>query len=151
MTLSKRNIFLVLLAAGIIIITFFIIKAEVVSREKFVRINNKEIKVEIADTPELRYKGLSNRDYLCEDCGMLFIFNDKNERIFVMREMKFNLDIIWIEDGVIVGIEKDLPKEGLNPLKFYSSKKAVDRVLEVKANFCEKNNIKVGDKIDLAI
>ncbi|MFH1192176.1 MAG: DUF192 domain-containing protein [bacterium] len=145
MTLAKKNIFL--LAVAIIIVIFFIVKNVVVSREKFIIINNKEIKAEIADTPELKYKGLSNRDYLCEYCGMLFLFNDMGERIFVMREMKFNLDIIWIEDDKIVKIDKDLHKEGINPKEIYSSGQAVDKVLEVNANFCDKNNIKFGDNI----
>ncbi len=145
MVLSKRNIFLVLLAVAIIIVVLAV-RAEVSSSEKFVTINNNKIKVEIADTPDLRYKGLSNRDYLCDDCGMFFLFNDKSERIFVMREMRFNLDIIWIDDNNIIKIDKNLPAEGINFNKFYSPGEAVDKVLEVNANFCDKNNIKVGDK-----
>lgn len=143
----KRKIFL--LAAVIIIVAFFIICGAVVSIEKYVIINNKKIKVEIADTSQSIYNGLSNRDYLCEDCGMLFIFKDKSERIFVMREMKFNLDIIWIEDDNIVKIDNNLTAEGINPSKLYGSWKKVDKVLEVNANFCEKNNIRAGDKITL--
>lgn len=113
----------------------------------FVKINNKEIKVEIIDTSELIYKGLSGRDNLCEDCGMLFKFNNRQERAFVMRDMNFPIDIIWIDEDVIIGIEENLQPEGSDYKNIYESPEPVNYVLEVNAGFADKNNIKKGDKI----
>jgi PBP1b-binding outer membrane lipoprotein LpoB len=56
---------------------------------KTLKINGQEIKVEIADTPELQYQGLSFKKSLCADCGMLFIFKERSEKTFVMRNMNF--------------------------------------------------------------
>ena len=110
-------------------------------------INDKKIKVEIADEFLEVKQGLSDREKLADKKGMLFVFEDKNERIFWMKNMHFPLDIIWIEDEKIVGIEKNLPPEGENPKKQYYSKIPVNYVLEVNAGFTDKNNIKVGDKV----
>lgn len=122
--------------------------------EKFVTINNKKIKIEIADTPELQYQGLSNKKELCDNCGMLFVFSDKQVRTFVMRNMNFPLDIIWIDDnlsaqaGKIVKINKNAIPESSNPVMRYSSDLPVNYVLEVNAGFCDGNEIKVGDSVE---
>lgn len=116
---------------------------------KFISINDQIIKVEVANTPESRYEGLSGRENLCADCGMLFVFPDKSVRTFVMRNMNFPLDIIWIDGDEIKKISKNLPLEGAQPAVKYSSDAPIDYVLEVNGGFCENYEIKVGDKIIL--
>ena len=59
----------------------------------------------IADTPELRYLGLSNTDSLPADRGMLFVYDAVDDRTFVMREMSFGIDIVYADaDGTITSI-----------------------------------------------
>jgi len=113
----------------------------------YLEISEAIIKVEIADTSEKHYLGLSKRLELCPDCGMIFVFKNNISRQFVMRNMEFPLDIIWIDDNEIIGIEKNLVPEGVKPKNIYNSKQEVNYVLEVNGGFCENNNIKVGDKI----
>ena len=117
--------------------------------EKFCIINNAKIKIEIADTAELRYKGLSNKKELCDNCGMLFIFPEKEIRTYVMRDMNFALDMIWIDNDKIIKINKNAIPEGSNPVMRYSSDALVNYVLEVNGGFCGENGIEVGDKINL--
>lgn len=109
-----------------------------------INIANKQIEVEIADTFQLHYLGLSGRDELKENSGMLFIFNNNNYRTFCMRGMKFPIDIIWIRDGKIVGFQQNAPAD--NGLKDYPSPEPVNYVLEVKAGFVEDNHIIIGDQ-----
>lgn len=116
--------------------------------ESFVMINEGKIKVEIAKTYEEKYNGLSNRENLCENCGMLFIFNEKNKQKFVMRDMNFPLDIIWINDNEIIKIDKNLQPEGSNPINLYNSEAPVNYVLEVNVGFSDKYNIRAGNKIN---
>ncbi|MCX6743404.1 MAG: DUF192 domain-containing protein, partial [Candidatus Parcubacteria bacterium] len=59
-------------------------------------IDGKSISVEVAKTPEQIVAGLSNRNNLGQNSGMLFVFSDKRYRFFWMKDMKFSLDIIWI-------------------------------------------------------
>ena len=134
----------------IFFVVFLIFLFSVWPKEKktaIAEISGKKINVEIADTLWRQYRGLSGRKNLCENCGMFFVFNSEKERFFVMRDMKFALDIIWINNGKIVKIDKNLPPEGFITSKIYSSGESVDNVLEVNAGFADNNNIKVGDVI----
>jgi len=120
-----------------------------------VKINNTEIQVEIADTPEKRTKGLSGRNSLDQNKGMLFVFPKGSNATFWMKDMKFDLDIIWIRDSKIVKIDKNVkaPKAGTpdNKLTLYKSKQPIDYVLEVNSGFIEKNNIEVGQIVSFEL
>lgn len=106
-----------------------------------------KLRVEIAQTREERFRGLSGYKNLCENCAMLFNFETKENQNFVMRNMNFPLDIIFINDGRIINIASDLSPEGFNPSKIYPSYGEVNQVLEVNGGFCSKYGIKVGDSI----
>jgi len=112
-----------------------------------VKINDTLIRIEISDTPEERVMGLSYREKLENDSGMLFIFNEQSERSFWMKNMNFPIDIIWMQGDRVVRIDKNLPPEGDSPQNHYSSIVPVDHVLEVAAGVTEKNNLKVGDTV----
>jgi uncharacterized membrane protein (UPF0127 family) len=68
-----------------------------------------------------------------------------------MKDMKFALDFIWVNNGKVVQIDANIPAPDINTpdnqLKLYKSKFPVDSVLEVNAGFALKSNIKVGDKV----
>jgi len=114
-----------------------------------VEINNTIITLEIADTTEKQWQGLSDRKFLDDNSGMLFVFPNLQTRTFVMRRMNFPLDIIWIKDRIILKIDKNLPPEGENYIKRYNSIYPVNYVLEVNGGFTDKHNIKTGDKVKL--
>ncbi|QLG27700.1 DUF192 domain-containing protein [Halorarum halophilum] len=68
----------------------------------------------IADTQELRYRGLSDTESLPEDRGMLFVYESVDERTFVMRRMDFGIDIVYADaDGTITRIHH-APEPGPN-------------------------------------
>ncbi len=114
-----------------------------------VKVNDQVIKVELANQPSDWYQGLSNRAKLCADCGLLFNFPDKQIREFVMRQMKFPLDIIFINDQQIIKIAANLPPEDEQAQIIYSSEQLANQVLEVNANYCQRHGIKVGDIISI--
>lgn len=110
-------------------------------------IGNQKISVEIVRSPWQQYRGLSFRESLPPENGMLFLFPDKQARDFVMRQMRFPLDIIFIEDNKIQSIAADLEPEGASPQKIYSSSGPVDAVLELNGGYCARHNIKIGDLV----
>lgn len=112
-----------------------------------IKINNSIIKVLVADDMQEQIQGLSDRPKLEKDEGMLFVFDNKQERSFWMKRMSFPLDIIWIEDDKIVNIHKNLQPEGENPQKHYASQLKVNYVLEVNAGFIDEQKIKIGDTV----
>lgn len=114
-----------------------------------VKIGNTTIEVELADTQSARIKGLSGRTSLGNKEGMLFIFPEKSVQKFWMKEMKFPLDIIWIDGERIAGIVYGVEPETGDQLTIYSSPEPVDKVLEVNAGTALAKGIKVGDVITL--
>lgn len=59
----------------------------------------------IADTSGLRYRGLSDTEQLPPDRGMLFVYESVADRVFVMREMDFGIDIVYADaEGTITSI-----------------------------------------------
>ncbi|MFA5000256.1 MAG: DUF192 domain-containing protein [Patescibacteria group bacterium] len=146
---NKKIILLavVLLLIFLISIFFFTARPAAAPLQAIVEINSRIIDVEIASTPRESYRGLSGREALCPDCGMLFVFPDKKERGFVMREMNFPLDIIFIADGQIIKIAENCPPAGKNPDEVYRSGAPADQVLEVNGGYADKYYFKVGDEV----
>lgn len=104
-------------------------------------------KAELATRPIEQYRGLSNREEIAENEAMLFLFNDLSEQTFVMRNMNFPLDIIFIRDNKIVNMYRDLEPEGSSPQYLYESKTPVDAVLEIKAGRSHACQLDLNTKI----
>lgn len=114
----------------------------------FVQIGETKILVEVATSSAAIQKGLSGKESLAEDQGMLFIFSQPDFYRFWMPDMHFSIDIIWIDEEKVVGIEKRiLPEFNPENPRFYTPPKPVRFVLEVNGGFTEKRNIRVGDKV----
>jgi len=148
MGLTKKNKIIIFGGVAIALFLLVIFGAVVLTGSKtimtLIKIGDQKISVEIAASPLAQYRGLSGRPDLCADCGMLFNFNDSQEREFVMRDMKFPLDIIFINRGRIIKIADNLPPEGNKPVNVYRSDSPADQVLEVNAGYCSARGLEVG-------
>lgn len=149
--MNKKIIIFIII---IIIITVIIISKTIASFDdlnhtslSFVIINKTKINIIKAVTALEIEKGLGGYEKLPADTGMLFYLNKRDIHTFWMKEMKFPIDIIWIDEDQIVDISKNVPIAKDNNLKLYQPRSAVNFVLEVPAGYCDKNNIKVSDKI----
>ncbi len=111
--------------------------------------------VEIANTDQLRQKGLSLRESLSNDSGMLFVFEESGHFSFWMKDMLFSLDMIWIgQDGKIIYIEKDTLPCGfecptISPPR--TEEFLSKYVLEVNAGLSEIYNFSIGDFVKIKI
>lgn len=112
-------------------------------------INQRIMSVEVASGPLELYRGLSDRSGLCLDCGMLFNFSGQEEREFVMRNMNFPLDIIFINKGRIISVAANLAPEGHSPSRLYSSGGPCDQVLEVNAGYAERAGWQIGNLVQV--
>lgn len=110
--------------------------------QDFVEINNHKFSVEIADTAEKRSRGLGGRENLCSDCGMLFVFPEAGDYSFWMKDMKFPLDIIWIDGNQVVYITKNITPDYIGTI---SPGAPADKVLEINAGLSDKYRIQEGD------
>lgn len=118
---------------------------------KQVVINNGKLKVEVVNTQAKRGKGLSDRQSLGQDEGMLFVFEKVDKYPFWMKGLKFPLDFIWIRDNKVVDILENVPPPSPGQkdesLPIYLPKEPVDKVLEVNTGTVARLNIKVGDEV----
>lgn len=117
-----------------------------------VLVGGQEIKVDIADNMLTRERGLSGREKLEENEGMLFIFSYATVQSFWMKDMNFPLDMIWIMDDTIVGITENVPppsKDNPFNLPSYPSPQSVNKVLEVNAGTSARLGLKTGDKVQI--
>lgn len=76
-------------------------------RQNLLTIGDNTWNVEIASTTTEKALGLSGRDGLGENDGMLFLFDRPGVQNFWMKDMKFPLDMIWISGGQVVGFVQD--------------------------------------------
>jgi UDP-GlcNAc:undecaprenyl-phosphate GlcNAc-1-phosphate transferase len=99
--------------------------------------------LEAAKTPEEQARGLSNRDSLCGNCGMLFEFSDPGLHSFWMKDMRFSLDVIWLdENNQVVAKYENLPFPSLEP---FGPPVPVVRVLELPAGAA--TSVRVGERL----
>ncbi|QLK24985.1 DUF192 domain-containing protein [Natrinema zhouii] len=108
------------------------------------------IDVDIADDRNERYTGLSDHESLEPGNGMLFIHNEEQELDYVMREMDFDIDIIFIDaDREITSIHHARapgPDEDGNDLEYSGRGKWV---LEVPRGYANETGIEVGDEVEI--
>lgn len=107
-----------------------------------------EVQVELATTTQALRQGLSGREELGAQSGMLFIFKQPAIHRFWMPDMNFPLDMIWIGDGTVADISENVPADfdPANPT-FYSPSVPVRYVLEVNAGFAARHGIRIGDAV----
>lgn len=103
--------------------------------------------VTIASTQQDRVLGLSNRDSLPMDQGLLFIFEEPEIAGIWMKDMNFPIDIIWLDQAKeIIDIEPNVSPDTF-PTVFKPFDPAL-YVIEVNAGAVEDLGIEVGDKLD---
>lgn len=105
-------------------------------------IKGKEIRVEVAKTPEERAVGLMGRKHLGGEEGMLFIFEEEGYHSFWMKDTFIPLSIAFIDrEGRIVKITDMKPLT----LTSHPPPKPILYALEMNQGWFSKNGIKVGD------
>lgn len=143
-----------------------------------VTINGKKFHLEPALDEQTRFHGLSGRETIAEDGGMLFVFKEAHDHLdFVMRDCPIPIDIIYLDSaGRAVAWHKMVPEPprgedekaltlpfkgapewaGVNDkyearLKKYPSKFSAQFVIELKGNTIDKLDLKPGQKVELDI
>lgn len=103
------------------------------------------INVEVAKSDQELKEGLMHRKHLEQNSGMLFIFRQKGEKLFWMKNTFISLDIIFIDEtGIIRKIEKNtIPLSE----KLILGGAYTKFVLELNAGFTESLRIKPGHKV----
>lgn len=96
-----------------------------------IKVSGKSFDVEIAKTENEKRRGLSNRESLDKNKGMLFIYEEEQDELsFTMKNTKIPLDIIFFdEDGDVLSVQKGTPLSDEEYIEYN-----VKYVLEVNAD-----------------
>jgi uncharacterized membrane protein (UPF0127 family) len=115
-------------------------------------IGGQQVRLEIARTPGEQALGLGNRDSLSWGHGMLFVYDEPGFFTFWMKRMRFDIDIVWIRDGRVVGIAAFVPYPRENPdtPATVRAPELVDTVLEVPAGYSRAHGWRRGDTVALS-
>jgi len=105
-----------------------------------------EVIAEIADTPDKRRLGLSNRLLLPEGCGMLF---DK-VGAYWMKDVDFPLDILFLDEKGTVLEKQHMPVvrgKSAEELPRYLPRTQAAHALELPSGWFDKKGLAIGDRV----
>ena len=110
--------------------------------------------LELATTREEHHQGLSNRDHLLPDAGMLFVFTEESILAFWMKDTLIPLDILFLDqDRRIVDILTMTPQPGVptDELTVYRSALPAMYAVEVNAGTAAELGLAPGMVVDFRI
>ncbi len=121
------------------------------SKTATAKIDNQTFRLYSTDSDKDKEVGLSNRNNMPQDYGMLFTFAAPDYYSFWMRDMKFPIDIIFIRDNRIVTIHSSVqpPKSKDDSLTIYKPEEPANAVLEINAGLTQKYGFKKGDEVKI--
>lgn len=116
--------------------------------EPTLRLEGNAVKLEVMKTAEELERGLGGRDPLPPDRAMLFVFKRDDYWPFWMKDMKFSIDIIWLDaDLKVVTAIKNMSPDTYP--KVYFPDVPARYVIEASAGFVESNHITAGQRLDI--
>jgi len=119
-----------------------------------VTIDNQTFSVALAKTTVEQQQGLSGKNSLPQDQGMLFVFKTPGKYAFWMKGMKFPLDIIFIKDTRIVTIFHNVPAPSdpkATNLPVYVPTQPANYALEINAGKAKNYDFQNGDDVKVVL
>jgi uncharacterized membrane protein (UPF0127 family) len=139
---KHRRAFSVLFVAAFIVLIGVVYQAH---QPPKIGLNGHIFKAEIANTEALREKGLSGRDSIGPKDSMVFVFNKQDNYCFWMKDMKFSIEMIWVDSSSnVTAIEYATPDS--YPTNFCHLGKSV---IEVAPGTAARTSLSEGDHVDL--
>lgn len=142
---------------GVIVVLLFVILILIILLSNFSTqtktkavLGNKTFNVFVAKSDSEKQIGLSSKNKISENQGMLFLFDKPDYYSFWMKDMKFPIDIIYIQNNKVTTVISDVnPPKNSTSLLIYKPKKKSDMVIEINAGLANKYNIREGTPIDI--
>lgn len=114
-----------------------------------ITVEGETLQVMLAKNPKEWYVGLGGRKSLEPFDGMLFLFPFAEKHAFVMRDMHFSIDIVWLLSGEVVDIAPKVPVFPMD--RPYLPREEANAVLELPAGESERLGLQIGDKIEFSV
>ena len=114
-----------------------------------VDVNGTTLSLEVAATREARACGLSHREYLSPEQGMLFVVPKPIKLDFWMNDTSLPLSIAFLDDSRrVLSIQKMRPRQNR---EHYVSPASARYAIEVNQGWFDEHNVRVGDIIELKV
>lgn len=124
-------------------------------KDRFVKVHLPDgfaVTAELAITDDARQQGLMYRDRMAENQGMLFVFEGEDIHAFWMKNMKFAIDILWLDSQKrIVHLESAVPPCAADPCPSYVPKAAARYVLELTSGAAERHGLGLYQRVEFVL
>ena len=113
---------------------------------KEIKINGKKIKAIVAETSTKRTIGLMYTERLSKNMCMLFVFNRDGRHGIWMLNMKFSIDVLWLDSKKrIICLKENLkPCKGILNCEVSYPEKRARYIIELNSGYVKSNGLKVG-------
>jgi uncharacterized protein len=114
--------------------------------------SGKVLQVEVMVKDEDRAMGLMFRPSLPLDRGMIFVFENAEFHGFWMKNCKFPIDMVWLDDArKIVHVSEAVPPCKAEPCPVYSPLRRARYVLELNAGQARREKAIVGAAVSFEL
>lgn len=148
-TKSARKVGILLAAVAVSIIPAQFLRrpvecTETYQRDGILRVATSQFFYERADDQTERTRGLSGRQCIAPSQAMLFVFDAPQRQGFWMKDMKFAIDIVWLDESKsIVHIESNV-----SPSSYPQISRPDARAQYVIEFHASTPGLRVGDRVD---
>ncbi len=114
--------------------------------------SGKVLQVEVMQNDEDRAMGLMFRPSLAQDRGMLFVFEQPDFHGFWMKNCKFPIDMVWLdEDKKVVHLAEAVPPCKAEPCPVYQPLRRASYVIEMNAGQARREKTVVGTTVTFSL
>jgi uncharacterized protein len=111
-----------------------------------VRVGEKQLNLELAQSPQARARGLMYRESLCDDCGMLFVYREPRVLSMWMKNTLIPLDVAFADKEGKILVIKSMQPHDLTPV---GSEQPAVYAWEMNQGWFKANHIQVGDHMEV--
>lgn len=145
----KHRSWVVILVLGAAFLTILVGLSFLLNQDKNARLRTSQrtFILDVAQTPDEQEKGLGGRQTLATDHGMIFIYPTEDTRCFWMKDMRFSLDMIWLDASYKVTHVESLVTPETYPMSFCG--KNAQYIIELPAGAAAQSHIAPGQILSL--
>ena len=133
-----------LIVAGLLILLF--LNQPSPSPTTSAQIGSLTYNLELAQTNNQRIQGLSGRDLLQPQQGLMLTYRQAADHGIWMKDMRFALDIIWLDTNRrVIGLAQEVQPDSYPQV--YRADQASQFIIEIGAGQVERAGLKLADKV----
>ena len=136
------------LATLVFLLLAFVLFIYILPKTPVAEINEHTFFLYLAETSKEQAIGLAKYNHLEQNQGMLFLFSKSDFYSFWMKDMRFPIDIIFIQDNKVVDIFNKVPVSPDENLPVYTTRTKANKVLEINAGLAKQYNLKIGTVVN---